>query len=330
MVMPQIETNYVYVNCEREVTALYRCSHCLNPVIRRFAVTVTEVASILTVKRAPKKAEDACESMKTRLQKHLNEPEEEIFGVGQPTLSSTTYKITGMNTPCPVCGAKEPWQEKKTLWKQPTAFPVQFCSGFCEAFEKAKGILRRRTVEAGRAQTDSQHYSAAVLQYDRAAAALQSLKNEMDNAPVIARYRKLQQDNEAAEARIRQLGAFSTEKRQLQKMINSNRIELRKSEEEYKTELSRYELRIMKAEQKYIEAGFFLRNYTGQTFMKEKDDVIALALCEENSLQEEGESVSLSLFPQCGRFIRSPLEKNNTDMVDLFIRKSQAVNHIER
>ncbi|MCR5795886.1 MAG: hypothetical protein K6G61_11140 [Solobacterium sp.] len=320
--MVQIKTTIINCHSEKEFTALYQCSHCLNPVIRRFALSVTMPTTLLHAKRVQQEVEKEFAKWETKLQEHMNDSQEDIFTIGKPYMAMTR-KLTGLSTPCPVCGSKEPWQESETIWKKQAAFPVQFCTDLCEGFESAKSLLRKRVVEAERVQADSQKYSAAVLQYDRSAAVLQSLKNELDNSQVIMRYRKLRQETEDAEARIKQLGAFSSEKRQLQKTVNANQIELKNSEAEYMAEFSRIELEAMEAEKKYTEAGYLLKKYAGQAVMKENDEAIALALCEENCRQEAGELVSLSLLPKCGRTVRSPFEKNNVDKIDLIVKLSQ-------
>lgn len=304
--------------------AVYRCSHCLNPVIKRFKITSLEEGYAVWNKKEDLESvvKERGIKHKNRLIDYLSAPTAEKFPNDINPDMRLNYRIVGFQLPCPLCGASEPWQKPERLHFCELSSPISYFDDIGMAFEHMKEQLCQRLIAAQEIQLDPAGRSAVLREMEQIRAQIRALEDEKINGDASVCVKELQQRKTELINRRNSLGAFSKEKKSLTAEIQACEAEQPQADRRYKEELQRLEVEIAKAQQMIDEKQYLLKQYTGKAYFVEAGDNFSMALCENGVNVEMGECVSLSSLPELysGGSV-SPFIYENSELMQLVIDK---------
>lgn len=318
-----IRSRFNSVGNAEEFYAVYRCSHCLNPIIKHFTISADEEHYVDYAQKDMQNAViERVVKHKDRLLEYLSKPTAKLFGEIAGPDRDRRYKLSGFASACCLCGRSEPWQDNESLNLCELSSPISYFETINKAFEYAKEFLWKRLAAAQETQFDPANKSKALHEMEQIRDQIRALEDEKINGDAATCVRELQQRKTELINRRNSLGPFSKEKKSLTAEIQACEAEQPQADRRYKEALQRLELEIAKAKQMIDEKQYLLKQYTGKAFFIEAGDNLSMALCEIGVPVEAGELISLSSLPELfdGGCV-SAFEYENAESIQLLINE---------
>ena len=222
------------------------------------------------------------------------------------------FQVQGFDTPCPICGEKEPWQEEDLLYKADAASEIGVNRNLLASFEAAKAALAEALASADEIQKDSGKADGIRQQAQAEQKRIEDLRFSLENSLLAERMRNLSEQRDRLNENIKKAGLFSKEKKQWNAQLNDCEAELAETQTKLDEERQQTELEIFVCEQKRSELLALLKHFTGRVWFAEKETTMALALAEEGEQCPDAVEIGLQPFLKIRDVKVSPHEKDNT------------------
>lgn len=140
--MPTVTTNYQTFSSSSNLILSYQCSHCGSRIIKRITIENSEKGRAgglfgADPNELKENAEKATRTWEKRLLRYLEAPTKAGY-----VDAVKDNPVTGFDTPCPICGAKEPWQDEAQADNAQNASPITVSRNLSFSFEEARAALK--------------------------------------------------------------------------------------------------------------------------------------------------------------------------------------------
>lgn len=296
---------------QNTVFAGYICSNCRNPIIEIINIQSkakgrTSGIGKVTEEELEQKSAENIKNATDMLISYLLKPSENLY----PKDKEDQVTYLGWNIPCPICGEIESWQDLKLLRTQPVLSEISIFNELESAYDWARVLLETRKNEADRISS-SPELTDNLLRLEKDAIATQEkYREEWENGAAVQRVAMLKKRQEILSKDLKAQRAFSKERKSIQEELKNCEREIYAAEDALSKEHKWLECEIAKAEIKRKDCLVLRTCYADGGLLFQKEESIALRLCEKNEMNSTGHAISLRSLPRFASVKVSPFEEN--------------------
>lgn len=289
----------------------YCCSKCANPVISRLTVQSEQTDSMnrlfgVTENELNAQATAECAKLSQRLLQFLGDP--------KTTAAPPRDKIKGLNSPCPICGNLEPWQDQEMLWKIDAAEQIHIFHRFEDGYSWAQEMLRNRKQASEEALSDPAILQQAQNRGKEIEKQIANIHSEKESGIAAREVSLLSAQSAELEQKLQAASMFSKEKKSLKEELEQCQKSLAAAKAEYQNVSRQLDVQATKLKLEQTFSSFLGKPFLNQALLYENETSIALSL-DDGGAHDPVRTLSLSPVPKLVRYCVSSYAKTDLEQL---------------
>ncbi len=277
------------------------CSGCFKPTIRRITAQITQILD------NPDSIWGSDELSANALESNLNAHREQILNYlaepkkdNYPTKTvngSVVRSVLGMDSPCPVCGNTEAWQEADSLDMLEAAEPIRVFEHLEDAYEWVRRILKERKKELDK-HAGTTDMEEILKKCEEINSVLERQREELNKGEANTAVRTLQQKEKALKERFEKIRSFGIEKKVAKEKLDTCSKELKNALERSIQEMHRAVVVQTKYKKELCALTRKTVKYLDKIVLTEKDPVMVFDLMKEGAEIPANRLLTMNPLPE--------------------------------